>query len=183
MTDIHKSLDEVDHMLSSYEHDLGTTNSSDVTNNNWADTVLSHNLGHDAILNYQKMVSCFPFFWISRELFAAVRKWYNFNMAELMNEEFEHLYIQLFPWRGEVIISRFLFITVSLNGISQNWVLAYYHFKIWISLQLLDQLIFGNSSCLLHTLILLLHFKWNFKVYFSKVQDCWTRGHLLLCQK
>ena len=62
MTDIHKSLDEVDHMLSSFEHDLETTNSSDVTNNNWADTVLSHNLGHDAVLNYQKMVSCFPFF-------------------------------------------------------------------------------------------------------------------------
>lgn len=62
MTDIHKSLDEVDHMLSSFEHDLDTANTSDVTNNNWADTVLSHNLGHDAVLNYQKMVSCFPFF-------------------------------------------------------------------------------------------------------------------------
>lgn len=55
MTDIHKSLDEVDHMLSSFEHDLDPA--SDVTNNNWADTVLSHNLGHSTLLNYQKMVS------------------------------------------------------------------------------------------------------------------------------
>ncbi|XP_076087561.1 uncharacterized protein LOC143057986 isoform X3 [Mytilus galloprovincialis] len=53
LTDIHKSLDEVDHMLSSFEHDLDPA--SDVTNNNWADTVLSHNLGHSTLLNYQRM--------------------------------------------------------------------------------------------------------------------------------
>lgn len=50
----------MDTMLSSFEQDINTTNTSTTTtdSNTWTDSVLSHNLDRNTIQNYKNMVSC-----------------------------------------------------------------------------------------------------------------------------
>ncbi|KAJ8320676.1 hypothetical protein KUTeg_002263 [Tegillarca granosa] len=50
LSDLHKSLDEMDTMLSSFEQDINTTNSK-----TWTDSVLSHNLDSNTIQNHKNM--------------------------------------------------------------------------------------------------------------------------------